>query len=257
MVPVAGEPYRWSAMVQAVADSRRYSWPGRPAGPRRSPGPAGSRTRPPAALGGPDDPVGLGGDEGLVVQGEEQEGLHKLGLDGGGPDGEQGLAGEDRGALGHRPDVPGEAEGAQEVQELLAEAALAPEIDQVLLVKAQLLDVLHHLGQAGGDGEAPLVGDRAVEHIEVADPVLQTGLEIAVGHGQLVEVAQHGQVGLCFHGKNPLFQGISPFHSASYYTLCRGKRQGPVEIVPFQPGKRRWNRVGSAKGFGRIHRNGT
>ena len=39
-----------------------------------------------------------------------------------------------------------------------------------------------------------LVGDGAVKHVKVTDPVGQSGLEIAVAHGQLVEVAEHGQV---------------------------------------------------------------
>ena len=45
----------------------------------------------------------------------------ELGLDGGGPDGEDGLPGEDGGALGDGPDVPGEAEGFQVLQELRGE----------------------------------------------------------------------------------------------------------------------------------------
>ncbi len=82
-------------------------------------GPAGTEFAQRPALGGPDHPVGLGGGEGLVVQGQKQIGLNKLGheglvvqgqkqiglnklgLDGGGPDGEDGLPREDGGALRH------------------------------------------------------------------------------------------------------------------------------------------------------------
>ena len=166
-------------------------------------GPAGAKFRHRPALRRPNDTVGFGGNQGLVVQGEQQEGFDKLGLDSGCPNSEQGLAGEYGGALRHGPDVAGKPEVPEEVEELLAEAALAPKIAQVLLVKAQLLDILDDLGQAGGQGKAALVGDRAIEHVKIADPVGQPGLEVAVGHRQLVEVAEHGQVGLCFHLRKP------------------------------------------------------
>ena len=146
--------------------------PGAQQGAVRPLGPAGAELRHRPALGGPDDAVGLGGDQTLVVQGEEKEGLDKLSLDGGGTDGEDGLVGEDRGALGDGPDVAGELELPEEGQKLLAEAALGAQIGHILLVKAQLLDVLHHLGQTGRDGKAPLVRDGAVEHVKVADTVL-------------------------------------------------------------------------------------
>ena len=148
------------------------------AGPRpqqravRPLGPAGTELSHRPALGGPDNPVGLGGDQGLVVQGQQDEGLYKLGLDRRGPHGHNRLVGEDRGALGDRPDVAGEFKVLQKGQKRLAEAPLGAQIGHVLLVEAQLLDVLHHLGQAGGDGKAPLVGDGAVEHVEVTDAVL-------------------------------------------------------------------------------------
>ena len=157
-----------------------------------------------------------------MVQSEEDKGFDKLGLDGGGPDGEDGLVGEDRGALGDGPDVAGELEVLQKGQKLLAEAALGAQVVDVLLVKAQLLDVLHHLGQARCNGKAPLVRDGAVEHVEVADAVLQAGLKVAIGHGQLVEVAQHGQICLRFHQES---------------LLCRGDKTPLVDPIILDLGK--------------------
>ena len=93
-------------------------------------GPAGAELGHWPALGGPDDAVGLGGDEGLVVEGQQDVGLDKLGLNGGGADGEDGLPGEDGGALGHGPDVAGEAEGQQIVQKFLAEHALGAQVSR-------------------------------------------------------------------------------------------------------------------------------
>ncbi len=107
-----------------------------------------------------------------MVQGEQKEGLHKLGLDGRGPDGEDGLVWKYRGALGDGPDIAGKFEVLQKGQKLLAEAALGPQVGHVLLIEAQLLNVLHHLGQPRRDGKATLVGNGAVEHVEVADAVL-------------------------------------------------------------------------------------
>jgi len=48
-----------------------------------------------------------------MIQREQEKGLDELGLDGRRPDGEEGLAGENGGALRHRPDIAGEAEGLQ------------------------------------------------------------------------------------------------------------------------------------------------
>ena len=73
------------------------------------------------------------------------------------------------------------------------------EVCDVLLVKAQVFDILHHLGQARRNGEAAPVRDGAVKHIEIAYAVGQTGLEIAVSHGQLIKIAEHGQICLRFH----------------------------------------------------------
>ena len=136
-----------------------------------------------------------------MVQAQQHEGLDELGLDGRGPHGEDGLPREDGGALRHGPDVAGETELAQIVQEGLGKAALGAEVGDVLLVKAQLLDILDDLGQPRRYSKASLVRDRAEEHVKVADALAQSGLEVPVAHSQLVEVAEHGHVQLffCFH----------------------------------------------------------
>ena len=69
----------------------------------------------------------------LVVNGEQQEGFEQLGLDGRGADDHDGLAREDGRALGHGPDVAGEFEMPQIVQEGLGEHAAAAEVVDVLL----------------------------------------------------------------------------------------------------------------------------
>ena len=93
-----------------------------------------------------------------MVQGQEQEGLNELGLDSGGADGEDGLPGENGRALGDRPDIAREAEIPQVVQKFLAEYALSPQIGDVILVKAQVFNIVDDLLQTGGDGKAAPVG---------------------------------------------------------------------------------------------------
>jgi hypothetical protein len=138
-----------------------------------------------------------------VVQGEEYKGLDELGFHGGSPDCKKGLTGEDRGPLGDRPDVPGEAEGTEVVQKFLPEASFGAEKLNVLLVKAEILDVIHDLLQPGGDGKAAFVGHRAEKHVKVADLLGYVGLEVSVGHGKLVKIAEHGVVEMVFHGGPP------------------------------------------------------
>ena len=99
----------------------------------RALGAAGAEFEHDPAVRGSDYAVGLGGDEALVVNGEQQEGLEQLGLDGRGADDHDGLAREDGRALGHGPDVAGEFEMPQIVQEGLGEHAAAAEVVDVLL----------------------------------------------------------------------------------------------------------------------------
>ena len=69
----------------------------------------------------------------------------------------------------------------------------------VVLLKMQVADVLDHLLKPRGNGKAAAVGHIAEEYVEVADPIGQAGLEIAVAHGQLVKVKEHCVVDLVNH----------------------------------------------------------
>ena len=162
-------------------------------------GPAGAELRHRTALRRPDDAVRLGGDQALVVEAEKHKGLDKLGLDGWCTHSQDGLTWEDGSPLRNSPNITSEGKAAQIFQKALGKTALRPQVGDVLLIKVQIFDILHYLGQACRDGKAALVRDGAVKHIEIAHPVGQTGLEIAVPHGQLVKIAEHGQICLCFH----------------------------------------------------------
>ena len=163
-------------------------------GPVRPLGPAGAKLQHGTALGRTDDSIGLGGNHGLMVQGQKHIGLDELGLNGGGADGQNRLLGKHRRALRHGVNVPGKAEISQIVQKILVKNVLFPEKCNVLPVKMQLLDVLHNLLQARRNGIAAPIGNRPEEHVKVGDFILKALLKIAVSHGQLIKVAEHGQV---------------------------------------------------------------
>ena len=163
--------------------------------------PAGAELahRPPICR--PHDAVGLGGDEGLVVQGEQQEGFDELGLNGGRPDGEEGLPGEDGRAFGHRPDIAGKPEGAQIVQKTVAEAALAPQVGNILLVKVEPLHIVDDLLQTGGNGKTAPIRHIAEKDVKITDLVgVALRLEVAVAHGELIEVTEQSIVHVLLHG---------------------------------------------------------
>ena len=109
------------------------------------------------------------------------------------------MAGENGGPLRHRPDVPGEPEGFQILQKFGAETIFAPQVGDVLLVKAQLFDIVDDLLQPRRNGEAAPVGDVAEENVKIADLLVHSRLKISVAHGELVEIAEQGVIHVFFH----------------------------------------------------------
>ena len=63
-------------------------------------------------------------------------------------------------------------------------------------VEVQVLDVVDQLLQTCGDGEAAAIGHLAEKHVEIGDAVLAAGFKVAVAHGQLIKVAEHGHIQL-------------------------------------------------------------
>ena len=163
-------------------------------------GPAGAEVGDGPALGGTDDAVGLRGDQGLVVHLGQQLGFDHLRLHQVGHHGDDRLVGIHHRALREGVDVAGEAEFAQIVEKLLLEQLQAPQVGDVLRVEAHALQVLQYLLKAGEDGEAALVRVAAVEHVEGHPMALLLLGEIAVGHGQLVQVHHHADVAAVEYG---------------------------------------------------------
>ena len=174
--------------------------------------PAGAELQHRAATGGTGDAVGLGGDQALMVDGQQREGLDELGLDGLGPDDDHGLTGKHRGSLRHGVDVAGEMEVLQIGQKFLAEKVPAPQIGDVFRREVQILNIINQLLQTSGDGIAAAIRHPAEKDVEVSDMILVTAFKVAIAHGQLVKVAEHGHVQLFlsfhFHTSSKFFLGV-------------------------------------------------
>ena len=76
----------------------------------------------------------------------------------------------------------------------LVKEVLGAQVGDIVLVEVEVLDVLHDLLKACHHGVSAAVGVLAVEDVKVDDLIAEACLEVAVGHGQLVEVHQHGQI---------------------------------------------------------------
>ena len=148
-----------------------------------------------------------------MVDLQQQVRLHELCLNGRGAHRDQWLTREHGRALRHGPDIAGEAEVFQIVEKCLAEQLPAAQIGNVLVGEVQVLDVVDDLLETGGDGVAAVIRYAAEEHVKVADALAQSGLEVPVAHGELIEVAQHGQICLFFHPWGCLLFGVGMLRS--------------------------------------------
>ena len=169
------------------------SRPGAVDGRHGTVGTAGAELHDRSAVRRADDAVGLGGDEALVVEEHQHGRLDELRLDDRAADMDDGFVREDRSAFGNGPHVAGKLEVPEVVEEVVREAA-GLQVRKVFLGEVQVVQVVHHLLETGRDDVAAVVRDMTVEEVEVTDGVLQTVMEIATTHGQLVEVGEHGDV---------------------------------------------------------------
>ena len=157
---------------------------------------AGAELHHGAASGGADDAVGLGGDEALVVDGQKRKGLEQLRLDRGRAHNDHRLLGEHGRALGHGVNITAEAEVGKIVEKLLAEDAARAEIGDIPLVKVQILDIVDQLVEAGGDGVPAAVRHGAEINVEIGYAILESGFQVTIAHGQLIEITEHGHIQL-------------------------------------------------------------
>ena len=97
-------------------------------------------------------------------------------------------------------------------QKFLAEKVPAPQIGDVLRREVQILNIINQLLQTSGDGKAAAIRHPAEKDVKVGDMILVTAFKVAIAHGQLVKVAEHGhvQLFLSFH-----------FHTSSkFFWVC-------------------------------------
>ena len=63
----------------------------------------------------------------------------------------------------------------------------------------KVLNIVNQLPQARADGEAALVRHVPEEHVKIGHAVPHPRLKISVAHGQLIKIAEHGQILFCHH----------------------------------------------------------
>ena len=139
-----------------------------------------------------------------MIYRQQHHRLDELRLDDGAFDLDYRLAGEYRGALGHRPHIAGESEVCKVVEEILAEA-LASQIVDIFLAEAEISEIIHKLLNAGHNHITAAVGHGAEKHIKICNGILKSVFEVAVRHGQLIEIAEHGQVDIRIRLHDVLF----------------------------------------------------
>ena len=125
--------------------------------------------------------------------------------------GKQRLRREHGSTLRDSPDIAGESEIPQIIKESFAEYFFPAEVLDILLREVQSLNVVYHLLESGADGVAAAVWHLAEEYIEICDAISVLGVKVAVAHGELVEIAQHGAVLFGYHVRSPydlLYSGV-------------------------------------------------
>ena len=155
---------------------------------------AGTELHDRAARGGAHDAVRLGGDQALVVEGDEQQRLEQLALNGRALDGDDGLLREDGHALLNGPDIAVQLEVGKIGEELLVERLGGAQIVDVLAGKFQMIHGVDELLQTGHNGVAAAVRHAAEEHIKDGDLIHISLVQIARRHRQLVEIGHGGQI---------------------------------------------------------------
>ncbi len=145
------------------------------------------------ALGSRYAPRCLGGDERLKVNLVDDKGLYSLGLHHRTGNLEDGLLWEEDSPFGYGPHVARKPHLGQRVEEVLVKDAGEPQVLDVTLREAPLFQITQHLLQAGAYHVSTVRGCGAHMQTE-GGPARHAVLEVALGHGQLVQVGQKTQL---------------------------------------------------------------
>ena len=166
---------------------------------RSSVGSSGTEFHDGPSLGGSDNPVSLGGNQALVIDQKEKHGFHELGLYHRASYSNHRFSRKNRRSFGDSPYITGKFEFQQIIQEFFIEDLLAFQVIDIFLGKFQVLEIIHHLLQAGHNGETAPIGDLPEKEIKIGDVIGNASFKITIGHGQLIKVCQHGHIVLLFH----------------------------------------------------------
>ena len=140
---------------------------------------------------------------------------------------EYGLGREKHRPLRQGADVPRETETFQPFQKVIGEYAERSQIGDVLVLEAQILKILHRLLQSRRHG-VRIAAAPAVEQVENRPLFAQSLLQIAVGHRELIEVGEHGQIAFrrkrcchCFFSSDEIFSAgyFGSFHATRTFLM--------------------------------------
>ena len=169
----------------------------------RSLGPAQAELHDGVSFGRVYHPGRLGGNQALVVDDGQKGSLNQLGFHNGGNDLYQGFPGKYHRALGDGINISAEMEVFQVGQKVFVEEIQASQIGNILRGEPEAFDIVNHLLQTGGDGITAVAGVFAVENIE-NNGLIRMGFEIALHHGQFIQVSQQGEIHGT-HNQAPLY----------------------------------------------------
>jgi hypothetical protein len=146
-----------------------------------------------ALASNPADAGSFGCNQGGEVEQVQHQCLQQLRLQQPALDTHQRFAWEDHLAFGDAPDGAAEAEGAQVLQELFAEAVRS-EVLQVLLGEAQFQQGFQQVAQPCKDHVSAAEGIAAEEVLEDRRELGASAQEVALRHRELVEVGIESKV---------------------------------------------------------------
>ena len=138
----------------------------------------------------------------------EQRRLDELTLNKRPLDADQRLGREDKRAFRDRIDLAAEGHGLQRVKKCRVEQGLAIRATHlgqkggVFRLEPKMAQKIHHILKATGDAEAAPKRIVTEEQVEDGFPVCESGLPIAIRHGELVEIGQQSQGGPVQPGRN-------------------------------------------------------
>ena len=141
----------------------------------------------------------LCGDQRLMVDDVQQSGFKKLRLDNRRNHAQNRFAWEDDGAFRHREDLAGKMKTAEIGKKRFVKDLQAAQICDILLCKAKVLHIFNRLLQPGGYSICGDIALLTVKQIKTRPVFLHAKAQVAIHHGQLIQIGHHGQIPHAYH----------------------------------------------------------